>query len=369
MHEQIKRIIIVALVLSATAAGGLADGKMFWREKIPPDIPYQRAFILFKDGTETLVLQSKYEIPEADSKTTLGWVVPVPAAPEVASMPAYDARELFLELGIRTTPVITSISSILFGIVLPITAVLVFLVCWLPAGTPSSPAAAKIRKGIANISAAVLICWLFVILLTPTLGTLGAKSDGVDVIAEHRVGIYDVRVVRSDSADELISWLNTNEFKFGPEDTAAFDSYISKGWCFVVAIINPAGDQHGYDIASEGLAAPLILRFSSAQPVYPLALTGTGGYETEVLIYLASDTKMSCDDRMALRFAGNFWPGYFSHRRSETKLPEGFFELKPDERLWLCKFKGRLSPADMSRDMIFQPAKDQDFYQEHIVRW
>ncbi|MCP4377046.1 MAG: DUF2330 domain-containing protein [bacterium] len=374
-----KRILVMGLVVAAMAVQSLADGKMFWREEIPPEIPYQRALILFRDGTETLVLQSRYEIPEAHEKMTLGWVVPVPAVPEVASMSAHEASDLFWHLSRTSSPRITRISTItLIAILLLLLtvaglSVLTLLLCLLSFVAPFSASFMQRRRKLCERAVLGLICCLYALLIMSIFipATMSAgRSDGVDVIAEHRVGIYDVRVVRCDDSGELISWLNANKFKFGQQDTAVFNSYISKGWCFVVAVINPTRDQLS-EIASEGLAAPLILRFPHANPVYPLALTGTGDFETEILIYLASDTKMSCDDRLKLRFAGYMYSGALIPLSVYTE-PEGFFDLKFDERPkypYLCKFKDRLTPAEMSKDIIFTPAKDKESYREHIVRW
>ena len=368
-----KQILTISLIVAATAVQSLADGKMFWREEIPPKIPYQRALILFRDGTETLVLQSRYEIPETGGKTTLGWVVPVPAVPEVASMPAYGADELFRDLSMSSLPLVTRIVPTAFILVLFTVgglSVLTLLLCLLSCVTPFSPSFVKSRVKLARFSLWGLFFCFLMLMIAGLFSTAGVSS-GVDVVAEHSVGIYHVRVVRSDNADELISWLKTNEFEFGQQDTAAFNSYISKGWCFVVATINSAKDQHQSEIASEGLAAPLILRFPHANPVYPLALTGTGDFETEILIYLASDRKMSCDDRLELRFAGYMYPGALIPLSVYTE-PEGFFDLKFDDYPkypYLCKFKDRLGPAEMSQDIIFSPAKDNDSYREHIVEW
>lgn len=44
-----KRPLAIALCLLVMAVHALADGKMFWPEKIPPTIPYQRALILFSN--------------------------------------------------------------------------------------------------------------------------------------------------------------------------------------------------------------------------------------------------------------------------------------------------------------------------------
>jgi hypothetical protein len=59
VHEAMRRIAVTTLILAPTAAQSMADGQMFWREEIPPKIPYQRALILFDKGTESLILQKQ----------------------------------------------------------------------------------------------------------------------------------------------------------------------------------------------------------------------------------------------------------------------------------------------------------------------
>lgn len=362
------RWLAAALIVACTTATALADGKMFWREKVPPSIPYQRALILYRDGTETLVLQSRYAIPEAGEKTTLGWVVPVPAVPEIASMPADKASRLFMFLSMSSRPRVTSISTMLLGyLFLAVFAIvsITSLLCIMSFVVPM-PSWFKDKRGkAAGLSIICLFLWG---LLLPSLSS-ARGSPGVDVISEQCVGIYDVRVVRSDDSSELVSWLNSNSFTFSEQDATAFRSYVSNGWCFVVATINPTAEHKDDAIVTEGLAAPLVLRFQHASPVYPLALTSTGGHETEILIYLASAHKMSAGENMTLRYAG---PWSLSAALSELYMaaePKGFFAEDMMEYPFLCKFKANLLPDQMRKDLVFRRADDDAPYREHIVRW
>jgi hypothetical protein len=94
MGWAVRGLLLAAVVeiLGGTAWG---DGKFYVREKVPADVPYQRAILLFHEGSETLVLQSKYDLGGSGAAAALGWVVPVPAVPEMASVDPAPAEQCF----------------------------------------------------------------------------------------------------------------------------------------------------------------------------------------------------------------------------------------------------------------------------------
>jgi hypothetical protein len=62
------------------------------RKRYPPNIPYQRAVVWFNDEREILLLQSRYDANKAQPLSQLGWVVPVPAIPELATVDRKGSR-------------------------------------------------------------------------------------------------------------------------------------------------------------------------------------------------------------------------------------------------------------------------------------
>ncbi len=362
-------LVALAIVL-ATAVPVLADGKFYWPEPVPPEIPYQRALLLFDAGRETLILQSKYRTTGSTSGE-FGWVVPLPSVPELASMDPDAASSVFLHLGWRSESKVTSISDLLltgFVLLVPIAAIVTLLACLLSLFVTGMQFVRRHRVRLVLGAAAVLITWACLSLIWFTsVGRMDFQAPGVEVVKAEQVGIYDVQVVRADQAGDLIEWLNQNQFQFDETDRAAFDQYLQRGWCFVVARIDPARGSEEHQVASEGLVAPLIVRFATEAPVYPLALTSTAGHETEILLYVLSESKWQNDGRLELHYAGA--GDLDMYHLVQQVEPEGFLTVTELELPFLCKFKGTLAPDQMREDLILTLAADRKPYRKHIITW
>ncbi|MEO0016951.1 MAG: hypothetical protein RLZZ522_234 [Verrucomicrobiota bacterium] len=362
MNRPLARIwIVAALLLSICPAVG---GGKTYAEKVSTTVPYQRALILHDAGVETLVLQSQYEIPGNAGVPALGWVVPVPAPPEVASLEARDAARLFDRLDAISAPTVTRFGPmVLMGLLgFSMSVVLLGFGC---AFLTRQAARSRSAKRVARWAGVVFLVSL---LVGPFCVKNEKGSGGIELLSSRQAGIYDVRVVRSDSAAELLAWLKTNSFRYGPEDETAVQDYLRRGWCFVVAKIDPTIDPAQHGTVSRGLLAPLILRFPSPAPVYPVALTATSGQPTEVLIYLASNTPLATDAPLARRFSGEWGDPMPLSELCYAEPPE-FFEAELPKFRHLAKFKAKLTPVEMAKDIEFRPDPDGVPYREHLYRW
>jgi len=74
----LPRLLVLALV-ACSADSVIADGKFFRRLEVAdePGIQAQRAVVAFRDGIETLIVQSDV----AGKDSSYGWVLPLPAEP------------------------------------------------------------------------------------------------------------------------------------------------------------------------------------------------------------------------------------------------------------------------------------------------
>ncbi len=431
----VKTRLLLVLLLCCCLPSLAGDGKMFvTRGAPPPTIPAQRALIVHDAGVQTMVLQSGYNMSPGEmvDSASLGWVVPVPGVPEVGAYDASYAIFLFSYLVGMTLPEEIHIGSIvlLSALVAGVLAITVFtvlrllaadkivrrliwwtalgLLCWVVAMLWLQPDVEKwavtiflgvlVASGLGMVVAVALglisVCrgldgddvvgaigkkcvlwsvgmalWLFAIIYVWEMPTYMQLSvEGVEILDHRQVGIYDVRVIAGDDAADIIAWLDDQGFAYDGEDQAVFASYVEQGWCFVVVRINEAVVSDAVEVR---MLQPLVMRFAHPQPVYPLALTGTGGHDTHVELHVIASQQMADDGRLPRIFAGSIsvgrnFSGYFDHDLTD---PPGMLIGCLPEQLYLTTFSGLLSPDDMATDLILTPAPERSDYREWDIKW
>ena len=168
----------------------------------------------------------------------------------------------------------------------------------------------------------------------------------------------------------ILGWLTENGFGFNDNDMQVFKDYVVRGWCFVVAKVEPDQESQYHKIVSDGMVAPIILKFETETAVYPLTLTSTVGSETEILLYTFSENKLTCDGRLTLQYASKKKSTYFMVDLLSSAEPEtsNLFEDIP-EFMYLCKFKKKLKPEEMKTDLEFEFAQDNEPYKEKKIVW
>ena len=376
-------VLVLNLFLTMTC---LADGKIYIPlEEFAADIPYQRAFLIFENKQQTLMLQSQYDIPRKTKETNMGWVVPVPAVPEITTMAEDTASHFFELLAIHSSPEVNRILPEIFGMILifMLLGSLSFILL-LSVVTLIRCVAARSFKPLKSIntntsmwfkySAYMFLFGLLAAVAVPSYKSL--EPDDVEVVKAEMVGIYEIKVIRSNNSAALVDWLNNSGFKYNSNDINVFENYIKKNWCFVVAKIKTIEDSDDSTTDSKGLVAPLILAFETETPVYPLALTATSGHDTQVLLYSFCESKMKSDGRLKMQFAGEYHSPYLNilnglaanneapYRKDHYKK---FFPVEMNG--YLTKFKGTLNPEQMKLDLYLQKSEDNTPYRLKVTRW
>lgn len=414
-------LLALLLHLGLTALPASADGKYYAAaDRIPPYLPYQRALIAFDGEREILVVQSKFQGVGNEPLGDIGWVVPVPALPQVGTLSPADADALFTALQRTTRFEIVSVADWLRGVLVLLVALalahsLMALIRLLASGTRngkmawlslalvtvlgmvpavsqplapfffvgllvisvvfSSVALFKFIRGgawkrrasygVRNLATLVLGGLLFLLFgMIPQFSEYTGK-DGVEVIMKDVVGKLEIKVIRARTASELTDWLKAQRFGFDQEDVAAFASYVAQGWVFVTA--RPVtGAQRAEVIGQRGMLAPLVLVFPTKQAIYPLALTATAASPTRIDLYVFSQSKMDAGGRMQMSYAAadRQDPLLLLADRVEPKqvldratLKEGF----------LTRFYGKLDEQQMRSDLVLRPAADNAPYTWKIV--
>ncbi len=357
-----KLLLLLVICLAGAAA---PDGKFyakesFVKEKIPVNEPYQRAILTFRNGEEFLMIQP---IVVGQGKE-FGWIVPCPAEPIVGYMDSVQAERQFLHLDRISTANVSHMSKIL-----GICGLLLLLISLAVLAVRSWWRHKDMSLNISPLSATVLISAfvLLIILGIAIPGTLSAsRGADIQILSTHRVGLYDVAVVKAKEPSALREWLNKNSFNFSAKDEKAFQAYIDKGWVFVMARVSLQETEKKDITTVEGLVQPLALLFKTAEPVYPFALTATAETPTEVLLYVMADQRVghaAMETEYADKKNVEFFPEYkitWSSDKSQAQIPTADF---------ITKLRGTLSSATVREDLVLHFDQSNQPFRKHIWKW
>jgi hypothetical protein len=255
-------LLILVVTTSARADGIVLPGSVNTRVQIPD----QQALIHYQDGIETLVVETRF----SGQGSEFAWVVPVPSIPEVIPV---------------TTGVFPTLRSALrpqlgdgapwraLSLALTVAVLLVFA---LRAGSPWP----------VRLLIGVLFSGCLLSISLPSLGKPGGGAPAVAVLDRAIVGSYDTAVISGPDGSALTSWLTTNGYATPPEARPIIDDYAKAGWVFVASRLRL--DSTGQTTATPH---PLAFKFKTAEPVYPLRLTGLASQRLSVDLYVFGDER------------------------------------------------------------------------------
>ena len=177
MKKTITAFALVTLFVATEASAFCTWGF------VPPEREYEplnatEAFISYNDGVQTLVLKPEWQGNAED----FGIVYPTPSKPEITEGPT----DLFWQLEDATNP------------------------------------------------------WMQPEIAFDTAVALKASDDGaeesVTVIEEKQVGEYDVTVLTATDADDLVEWLEDNDYNYSDGDADKVAYYVDQGGFYFVAL-------------------------------------------------------------------------------------------------------------------------------------
>jgi hypothetical protein len=333
--------------------------------KKPADIPGQRALIVFRNGRETLIIESAFST-EAKS---VGWIIPLPSVPD-RIQPV--STGLFKTLSFCIEPDITHyvpgwlIFLAVASAFLAVTAII--HVAWPHHLNAFLEASFVILLVVACIAS----------MLMPARGKAGgppraSAEPSVTVEKQVRVGSYEVAILRAEGPDALNKWLTENDYMPLPEPASVIVSdYIKQGWCFAAAKLQR-------DSGGLSTPHPILFDLKTEHAVYPMRLTSIAGTRTRLELYVIADQQASSPelrkefcDLYVLKKVGNSdvlnGTSFFSGRMFSQNIghPEAVALMWPD--CVLTKLSGNLSPEDMGKDIAFSWHNPEP-YRQHLFSY
>lgn len=264
-----QRIFSFLLLLFLPLAA-LADGRVIPTVAYPAKItiPDQRALICFSNGTERLVIETRF----TGSGTNFAWVVPLPSQPVIEEA----TTGLFPTLQYLFQPeIIHIVPRYWLGILVTVGLIYLF----------------RLLVKYSSIGFTIFIVFLlmfFAALLLPALSAAKRKGmestsseQNVSILDRKLVGVFETTTITSHDAKALQAWLSENGFAMPTNAEPVIASYVKDGWVFVATKVRR--DKPDNETSTPH---PLSFTFKTDKPVYPMRLTGVDNGPLSVELYV-----------------------------------------------------------------------------------
>ncbi len=346
----LPRVTIICLF---TLQNLYADGKYFPEKayKKPPDLPSQRAILVYRNGVEKLTIESALN----GQGQEFGWIIPLPSKPSHFEK---AAPGLIKTLSSTLQPEIIHDTKRMIGPFFGITVVITMFCLMTITKVPS--------KRLNRLLLLLLTTFIFSCLFMPHLGVVrnaGLTKDvmGVEVHDIQQIGSYQLSILEADNAGALDKWLMDNGFAgLTDKDKPVISDYIKEGWFFVTARLRREGE--GYSRPH-----PLTMSFASKIPIYPIRLTSTLGGDLYLELFVIAQRRAKCEeltlevcDRYNFRsdsredyyiidpipgFVGDSYKQNIGHSDANEQMWDGCF---------VSKLAGILTNDDMAQDIVLE---------------
>jgi hypothetical protein len=297
---------VLSLALLTSVGVALGDGGMFLRGASNKDIlqPTQKVYIRWDGSQERLLVQTKYQGPAEE----MVWMVPVPSKPAVE----LGDGTVFESLSQETAYLDVSYTDFV--------------------GLHRSTARAASRGGTSPVE------W------------------------REQIGEYDVVLLRPVGEEDVVQWLQSNEFAIPEAIIPVLNDYVRNEWWMVVSKIHPdALTNITREKLAQGLLHPLEMTFESSACVYPMRLTSMAGGPVEELIYIEGPAHYE-----PATLAGGAWeisifggpirqvPDSASLSDLEVAIRTRDGKTETTLKRHLTKLRRVFQPSEMTEDLVFR---------------
>ena len=220
----------------------------------------QNTYVFFKDGVETFVIHPGFK----GKVEQFGMLIPFPAIPELRKV----SDNIFPHVRAAIDP--------------PEVVVYAFRREFLFRSQARGKSGAKNRNGGLLVD---------------------KKKDGVRVVKEEAVGMYEVAVLEAGSAKALNKWMTDHGYKYPKGMDKACEDYVKIGWCFV-AVKSKVSGKKGVDpkpgmrtvktglpagASFDGHVQAMGFRFRTKRLVVPMRLSTFNEGDLHNIVYVLTD--------------------------------------------------------------------------------